>query len=49
MDNNTGMSVADVAALSNGGCNGLEGLIYLAVIMGIFNGGFGGFGFGMSP
>ena len=50
MDNNTGMSVADVAALSNGGfgggCNGLEGLIYLAVIMGIFNGGFGGFGFG---
>lgn len=50
MDNNTGMSVADVAALSNGGfgggCNSLEGLIYLAVIMGIFNGGFGGFGFG---
>ena len=49
MDNGTGMSVADVAALSNGGfggCNGLEGLIYLAVIMGIFNGGFGGFGFG---
>lgn len=50
MDNNTGMSVADVAALSNGGfgggCNALEGLIYLAVIMGIFNGGFGGFGLG---
>lgn len=47
MNEGTGMSVADVAALSNGGlggCNGLEGLIYLAVIMGIFNGGFGGFG-----
>lgn len=44
MNEGTGMSVADVAALSNGGlggCNGLEGLIYLAVIMGIFNGGFG--------
>ena len=43
MDN--GMSVADVAALSNGGFggfgNGFEGLIYLAVIASMFGGGFG--------
>lgn len=44
----TGMSVADVAALSGGGFggfgNGFEGLIYLAVIASMFGGGFGGFG-----
>ena len=36
MDNNNGLSVSDVAALSNGGFGGFgggfEGLIYLAVI-----------------
>lgn len=49
MADNTGLSAADVAAISNGGlggCNGLEGLIYLAVIAAMFGGGFGGFGFG---
>lgn len=48
---NTGMSVADVAALSGGGfggfgANGLEGLIYLAVIGSMFGWGGNGFGFG---
>lgn len=44
---NSGMSVADVAALSGGmgGFGGFEGLIYLAVIASMF-GGWGGFGFG---
>lgn len=50
MAENNGLSVSDVAALSNGGFggmgNGLEGLIYLAVIAAMFGGGFGGFGFG---
>ena len=43
-----GLSVGDVAALSNGGFGfgGFEGLIYLAVICAMFGGGFGGFGFG---
>lgn len=50
-ENGTGMSVADVAALSGGGFggfgNGFEGLIYLAVIASMFGGGWGnGFGFG---
>lgn len=47
MDNNN-LSAADVALLNrdkNGfGNNGLEGLIYLAVIAAMFGGGFGGFG-----
>jgi hypothetical protein len=47
----TGMSVADVAALSGGGFggfgnNGLEGLIYLEVIGSMFGWGNGGFGWG---
>jgi hypothetical protein len=47
----TGMSVADVAALSGGGFggfgnNGLEGLIYLAVIGSMFGWGGNGFGWG---
>ena len=50
MDNNNGLSVSDVAALSNGGFGGLgggfEGLIYLAVICAMFGGGFGFGGFG---
>jgi len=55
MANDTGMSVADVAALSGGGFGGfgnnsLEGLIYLAVIGSMFgwggNGFFGGNGAG---
>lgn len=45
---NSGISVADVAALNGGlgGFGGFEGLIYLAVIAAMFGGGFGGFGFG---
>ena len=47
MAENNGLSLGDVAALSNGGFGGgLEGLIYLAVIAAMFGGGFGGFGFG---
>lgn len=47
MAENSGLTVSDVAALSNGGFGGgLEGLIYLAVIAAMFGGGFGGFGFG---
>ena len=50
MDNNNGLSVSDVAALSNGGFGGFgggfEGLIYLAVICAMFGGGFGFGGFG---
>ena len=51
MANDTGMSVADVAALSGGGFggfgnNGLEGLIYLAVIGSMFGWGGNGFGWG---
>lgn len=50
MDNNNGLSVSDVAALSNGGFGGFgggfEGLIYLAVIAAMFGGGFGFGGFG---
>lgn len=47
MESNTGMSVADVAALTNNckdGFGGFEGLIYLAVIASMFggNGWFGG-------
>ena len=49
MDNNSMLSAADVALLNrdnNGfGNNGLEGLIYLAVIAAMFGGGFGGFGY----
>lgn len=45
-----GLSVSDVAALSNGGFGGFgggfEGLIYLAVICAMFGGGFGFGGFG---
>lgn len=50
MAENSGLSVSDVAALSNGGFGGFgggfEGLIYLAVIAAMFGGsfGFGGFG-----
>lgn len=45
---NSGISVADVAALNGGlgGFGGFEGLIYLAAIAAMFGGGFGGFGFG---
>lgn len=43
MDNGNGLGVADVAALSGGGFgglgNGLEGLLYLAVIAFMFGGG----------
>lgn len=45
MDNGNGLGVADVAALSGGGFgNGIEGLLYLAVIAFMFGGGniFGG-------
>ena len=49
-ENNNGLTVADVAALSNGGFGGFgggfEGLIYLAVIAAMFGGGFGFGGFG---
>ena len=50
MESNGGLSVSDVAALSNGGFGGFgggfEGLIYLAVICAMFGGGFGFGGFG---
>ena len=50
MAENSGLSVSDVAALSNGGLGGfggdLTGLIYLAVIFAMFGGGFGFGGFG---
>ena len=46
MAENNGLSVSDVAALSNGGFGGFEGLIYLAVIAAMFGGGFGFGGFG---
>ena len=50
MAENSGLSVSDVAALSNGGFGGFgggfEGLIYLAVIAAMFGGGFGFGGFG---
>lgn len=50
MAENNGLSVSDVAALSNGGFGGFgggfEGLIYLAVICAMFGGGFGFGGFG---
>ena len=48
MAENSGLSVGDVAALSNGGFGfgGFEGLIYLAVICAMFGGGFGFGGFG---
>ena len=50
MADNNGLSLGDVAALSNGGCGGLggdlSGLIYLAVIFAMFGGGFGFGGFG---
>ena len=50
MNESTGMSVADVAALSGGGFGGFgggfEGLIYLAVIASMFGGGFGFGGLG---
>lgn len=50
MADNNGLSVSDVAALSNGGFGGFgggfEGLIYLAVICAMFGGGFGFGGFG---
>ena len=45
MAENSGLSIGDVAALSNGGLGGfggdLTGLIYLAVIFAMFGGGFG--------
>ena len=48
MAENSGLSIGDVAALSNGGLGGLggdlSGLIYLAVIFAMFGGGFGGNG-----
>jgi hypothetical protein len=47
MDNGNGLSVADVAAMNGGGFgNGIEGLLYLAVIAFMFGGGniFGGGG-----
>ena len=50
MAENSGLSIGDVAALSNGGIGGLggdlSGLIYLAVIFAMFGGGFGFGGFG---
>jgi hypothetical protein len=50
MAENSGLSVSDVAALSNGGFGGFgggfEGLIYLAVICAMFGGGFGFGGIG---
>ena len=50
MAENSGLSLGDVAALSNGGFGGLggdlSGLIYLAVIFAMFGGGFGFGGFG---
>ena len=50
MAENSGLSIGDVAALSNGGFGGLGGdlggLIYLAVIFAMFGGGFGFGGFG---
>ena len=50
MAENSGLSVSDVAALSNGGFGGFgggfEGLIDLAVIAAMFGGGFGFGGFG---
>ena len=50
MADNNGLSLGDVAALSNGGFgglgDGLGGLIYLAVIFAMFGGGFGFGGFG---
>lgn len=50
MAENSGLSIGDVAALSNGGLGGLggdlSGLIYLAVIFAMFGGGFGFGGFG---
>jgi hypothetical protein len=50
MAENTGLSAADLAAISNGGFGGFgggfEGLIYLAVICAMFGGGFGFGGFG---
>ena len=50
MAENSGLSIGDVAALSNGGFgglgDGLGGLIYLAVIFAMFGGGFGFGGFG---
>ena len=50
MADNNGLSLGDVAALSNGGFGGLggdlSGLIYLAVIFAMFGGGFGFGGFG---
>ena len=50
MADNNGLSLGDVAALSNGCFGGLggdlSGLIYLAVIFAMFGGGFGFGGFG---
>lgn len=47
MDGNSGMSPADLVALSNNGIGGgWEGLIYLAVIASMFGGGFGFGGWG---
>ena len=50
MADSNGLSLGDVAALSNGGFGGLggdlSGLIYLAVIFAMFGGGFGFGGFG---
>lgn len=50
MAENSGLSIGDVAALSNSGFGGLggdlSGLIYLAVIFAMFGGGFGFGGFG---
>lgn len=51
---NSGLSASDVAVLSgsnNRGCNdgfgyGFEGILWLIVIAALFNGGFGGFGWG---
>lgn len=45
MNENSGMSVADVAALSNGGFGGgFEGMIWLFAIIALMGGGFGGLG-----